>query len=96
MMEEEVVWICDNDVDGKVFNSLTDEDLRNIGISSLGYRKKILALKKPLLSGVSMKEHIATNQWGIDPIQSPQIFVGKKTPPVNQLYDEMLGKAYNR
>ncbi|ELR22461.1 uncharacterized protein ACA1_256020 [Acanthamoeba castellanii str. Neff] len=57
-------WITDNDIDGEVFQTLTTENLHDLGVSSLGARMHILKLQQVTapVSGTAMRE-MMTNYW---------------------------------
>ena len=49
-MSEYAQHFADNDIDFSILGDLTDQDLKDIGVASLGHRRKIFA-RSPSLTG---------------------------------------------
>jgi class 3 adenylate cyclase len=57
-LEQYAQLFRDNDIDGEILCGMTAEDLKELGISSFGHRRRLL---KPLTRGVAQSARSATS-----------------------------------
>jgi hypothetical protein len=57
------IWpaFCDNDIDGEVLRQLTSEDLRELGVRSVGHRRRLLDAIAAL--GTVLPNVVMTAAW---------------------------------
>jgi hypothetical protein len=67
----------ENDIDAEVLRELTGEDLRELGVSSVGHRRKLLAAIAALSSQVGAKGEDSPPTSAVDPEPQP---TGKTSP----------------
>jgi len=101
-LERYVPAFRDNDIDGEVLRRLTAEDLRELGIASIGHRRRLLDAIAALSEGqhtaeakpVSAVDSTRLTSRSFDEARRSAVFYGGNTSGTERWFSVQTGPVY--
>src|SRR5580658_2031174 len=89
-MPEYAQCFIENHVDFAILRDLTDQDLKELGVSSLGHRRKLLRAIAELNGGEEATPHLAARH-DVPVVERPQAAAGRRQ--VTVMFSDLVGST---